>query len=390
VSAQPERPSPVERALALEALVHRHADASERQRHLHHEVAAAFARSGLYRIAAPADCGGEGVAPAEQIETIETISRFDASAGWNLMIGVVSFGLIAPAMARCRDLIADPEVVLCSSTAAVGHAERVTDGWRVSGRWQFVSGCHNSSVFGATVRLHEHGEPLPDTINHYAMVPLGEFTILDTWHVAGLCGSGSHDVELNDVLVPDERIVKPLGVWSGTTPLARFPLGPRLAYNKVAVSLGIARAAIDAFVALAEGKVPRFTSRTLRERPHAQRAVAEAEIRLRGARAAVFELLEEMWTLVRNDANVPSRLRALFQIACSDAVAGCAQAVDQVVEAAGTTANQQGHPLERLARDVRVVRQHVTVANHHIEDAGRILLGLPPTGMMLAGPNARD
>jgi hypothetical protein len=85
-------------------------------------------RSGLYRIAAPADCGGEGVAPAEQIETIETISRFDASAGWNLMIGVESFGLIAPAMARCRDLIADPEVVhYLAQTVYEGHVTDVPD-----------------------------------------------------------------------------------------------------------------------------------------------------------------------------------------------------------------------------------------------------------------------
>ena len=56
------------------------------------------------------------------------------------------------------------------------------------------------------------------------------------------------------------------------------------------------------------------------------------------------------------------RDRALLQIVCSDAVRTAADAVDTVVEAAGTTANKLGHPLERIARDVRVVRQHFTVA----------------------------
>ena len=94
---------PVKRALSLESLVHEHADESERLRHLHPDVARAFASTGLYRIAAPRDCFGEEVSPLEQIRTIEAISGFDGSAGWNLMIGIETFGLIAPAFERCRE-----------------------------------------------------------------------------------------------------------------------------------------------------------------------------------------------------------------------------------------------------------------------------------------------
>ena len=117
----------------------------------------------------------------------------------------------------------------------------------------------------------------------------------------------------------------------------------------------------------------------------AHRAVATAEVRLRSARALVFELVEEMWTKVRAHDEITGRERALFQIACSDAAAGAAQAVETVAEAAGTTANFRSSPLERLARDVRVVRQHVTVAPQHLEDGGRVLLGLNPEGPMLKG-----
>ncbi len=227
-----------------------------------------------------------------QIQVIEAVSEADASAGWNLMIGIETFGLVAPGLEACAELIADPDVIMCSSTAAVGRADAVPGGYRVSGQWQFVSGCHNSDVFGATVRLHRDGEPLPDVGNVYAIVPRGEFTILDTWHVAGLRGSGSHDVRVDDVFVPDARIVPPLGAElariarahadadANNTALLRFPLGARLAYNKVAVALGIGRAALNAFTELAAGKVPRFSSRSLRERPRAQRAVAEAEVRV--------------------------------------------------------------------------------------------------------------
>ncbi len=92
-----------------------------------------------------------------------------------------------------------------------------------------------------------------------------------------------------------------------------------------------------------------------------------------------------MWGKVIAGEHISTRERALFQLACSDAVRGCVSAIDAVCDAAGTTANSQDHPLERIARDVRVVRQHVTVANHQIDDAGRVLLGLPAQGLMLAG-----
>lgn len=373
----------IERAMALEGLVRAHADEAEVIRRLPAPVAQAFAASGLYRIAAPESLSGFDADPATQMAVIETVSRFDGSAGWNLMIGIETFALLAPGCTECRALIEDPSVVLASSTAAVGRADREGDGYRVSGRWQFVSGCHNAAVFGATVRLYEDGEPV--SANRYAMIPLPDFQIEDTWNVGGLRGSGSHDVRVEDVWVPQSQIVAPLGGGEEESNQLRFPLGSRLAFNKVAVALGIARAGIDAFIDLAEGKVPRFTSRSLRERPASQRAIAEAEVRVMKGAALVRTLLDDMWGKVVGRAHISTRERALFQLACSDAVRGCVEAVDLLCDAAGTTANQQEHPLERIARDVRVVRQHVTVASHQIDDAGRVLLGLPATGLMLSG-----
>ncbi|MEZ5560032.1 MAG: acyl-CoA dehydrogenase family protein [Pseudomonadales bacterium] len=413
------RPSPVMRARALQGLVREHADAADRERHLPAAVARAFAAAGLYRIGAPAACGGEAADPMTQIDTIETIAEADGSAGWNLMIGVETFGLIAPGLGRCPELIADPEVVMCSSTAAVGRADAVSGGYRINGQWQFVSGCHNSDVFGATVRLYRDGAPVPDRGNVYAMIERGDFEILDTWHVSGLRGSGSHDVRVADVFVPESRIIPPIGgdnrLSTGSSgaaipgaarlaaasdaagadaqrehALLRFPLGARLAYNKVAVALGIARAALTAFTGLATGKVPRFSSTSLRERGAAQRAVAVAAVRTNGARALVHDEVAQLWRAVCAGERPSARQLALFQASCSQAVADACSAVDLLADAAGTTANSIGHPLERLSRDVRVVRQHATVASHHLDDAGRVLLGLPGQGLMLRGLEASD
>ena len=266
---------------------------------------------------------------------------------------------------------------MASSTAAVGRAQRDGDGWRVSGQWQFVSGIHNAHLFGATVRLYENdGDEPIDEGNRYAVVPAGEFEIVDTWHVGGLRGSGSHDVRLANVFVPDSRIIAPIGGNAASTPQLRLPLGNRLAYNKAAVALGIARAGVDGFVELATNKQPRFTRRPLRDRPFAQRAIALAEARLIGCRAALMELSAASWRTVTAGDEVSARDRAVFQLVASDAARAAVQVVETLCEAAGTSANQLGEPLERIARDVRVVRQHATVAPHLMEDAGRTLLGL--------------
>ena len=375
--------TPQERAKSLLGLVREHADASEIQRHLKSEVANAFAREGLFRIAAPIDFFGSEQDPVTQIETIETIASVDGSAAWNLMIGIETFGLIAPGFTHCRELIEDQSVIMCSSTASAGRAEKVDGGYRVTGRWGFCSGCHNSDLFGATVFIYENGER-KESGHQYLVVPKAQFEILDTWHTAGLCGSGSHDVVLEDVFVPEERLVAPLGKVQHQSALLRMPFRSRLCYNKVAIAFGLARSALDSFVELAEGKVPRFTSKSLKNRGWAQRAIAESEVRVRSARALVIELVESLWEKARLDQPVSDKEAAIFQLACSDAVRGCIASVNQLVEAAGTTANQKGHPLERTARDIRVVGQHQTVAPHHIEDAGRVLLGVPAVDAMLA------
>ena len=373
---------PQERAKGLLGLVREHADESESQRHLKGEVATAFAQEGLFRIAAPVDFFGSEEDPVTQIETIETVASVDGSAAWNLMIGIETFGLIAPGFIHCRELIEDQSVIMCSSTASSGRAEKVDGGYRVTGRWGFCSGCHNSDLFGATVFLYKNGERVQGG-HQYLVVPKPEFEILDTWHTSGLCGSGSHDVVLEDVFVPEERLVAPLGQVQHQSPLLRMPFRSRLCYNKVAIAFGLARSALDSFVELAEGKVPRFTSKSLKNRGWAQRAIAESEVRVLSARALVIELVESLWEKARHDQPVSDKEAAIFQLACSDAVRGCIASVSQLVEAAGTTANQKGHPLERTARDIKVVGQHQTVAPHHIEDAGRVLLGVPAVDAML-------
>jgi alkylation response protein AidB-like acyl-CoA dehydrogenase len=221
-----------------------------------------------------------------------------------------------------------------------------------------------------------------------ALIPASEFEILDTWHVAGLRGSGSHDVAAHDVFVPDAHVT---AVLTGATKpretgtLYRFPPFNRLAYNKVGVATGIARAAIDHFKQLASEKLPRGSSKLLRDKVSVQLAVAEAEARLRSARAFVLDAVGEVWRATEAGREATAEQRALVHLACSSACAASIRTVEIVHSAAGTTANFTSSPLERCLRDVRVVPQHIMVSPQWAEMAGRVLLGVEGDGPLSYG-----
>jgi alkylation response protein AidB-like acyl-CoA dehydrogenase len=375
----PPYASPVASARALAPLIREAADEAERERRLPERVAIAMAEAGLYRVAVPEVYGGLACEPQLQIETIEAVSEADGAAGWNLMIGVENMGFLGPALppATAEKVFADPLLVVSGALNPLGRATPVDGGLRVSGRWPFASGCHNAHWFWGQCIIEGPEAPGGGPVLREVLIPHSEFEIVDTWHVAGLRGSGSHDVAVRELFVPEERVTAAMAApLRLADPLYRMPPLNRLAYNKVGVATGIARGALDAFAELASGTKRRGSSQALRDKPAVQRAVAEAEIALRSARAFVFEAIGTVWEAAIAGRATEPRERALVHLACSHAVRAAGDAVALVHEAAGTRANFEGHPLERRLRDVRVVSQHITVSSQWFETSGGVLMGL--------------
>ena len=385
-------------ARALQPHVRASADEAQALRHAPEPIVRKLAEAGLYRLAAPACFGGGEADPITTIEVIEAISEADGSIGWCLMIGmeVVGIGgsLMEPETAA-RLFAENPDVVMSGALNPQGRARRVDGGWLVTGRWPFASGCHHADLFWGQCRVVDDDTAVGDTADDdtaddgpprlvEVIVPRSSYSIIDTWRVNGLRGTGSHDVAVDELYVPDDMVTEVAGrrpVHDG--PLYRMPPFTRLAYNKVGVATGIARAALDAFVDLAEGKQPRLSSRALRERPRAQLRYAEAEAALRSARAFVFDVVGEVWETVSAGGMADRRQRALVRLACSHACQEAIRAVELVHQAAGTSANFETSPIGRARHDVAVVAQQVMVAPHFIEDAGRVLLGLDPNEPIL-------
>jgi indole-3-acetate monooxygenase len=374
-------PSLPERARALQPLVRERAAAAERAVAPDADVVRAMAEAGLYSMCVPSALGGAEADPLTTIATIDAIAQADGATGWVLMIGVETTGIGAACLApetAAAIIVGHPEVVICGALNPVVTARRVQGGFVVDGRWPFASGSQRADWFWGQCLVEggDRGEAVE------VFVPRSDYGIIETWNSPGLRGSGSHDVSVRGVFVPDSHVTRTrVNRPNGDGALLRIPFTSRLAYNKVGVATGIARGAIDHFVALANERAPRLSRGLLRDRPRAQLALAEAEALLGGARGFVAETVGDLWATVQRGDRPTVRQQALVRLACSSAAQSCARAVTKLFEASGTAMSDADHPLARCFRDAHVVGQHIMVSPHAIDDAGRVLLGLDPLSL---------
>lgn len=363
------------------AVLRAHGEEIERARRLPERFQRGFEEARLFRLCLPRSLGGPELHLADLVRVLETLAAGDASAAWCAMIASTTSALAAwmePAAAHA--LFAAPGAIPGGVFAPSGRARREGDGFRVSGRWSFASGCqHATSLLGGAIVADESGPERtasgrPDI--RLFFFPREAVEILDTWNVSGLCGTGSHDVAVRDRFVPAAHAVSLLsGEPRETGVTYRFPVFGLLAVGVASVALGIARRAIDELVALAAKKTPALATRRLADRATAQVAVAEAEGALGGARDHLLATIEAVAARVAAGDAIELGDRARVRIAAASAVRGAASAVDAMYELGGGSAIYQTSALQRCFRDVHVVTQHASVAAGSLELAGRALLG---------------
>ncbi len=378
--SQPAR-SAVEAARELAPVAAQFAEQAERERRLPAELSAALADAGLYRLCIPAALGGGEVAPAELVQAIEALATGDAAAGWCVAICATS-GMLAARLpeAAAREVYGSGGVV-GGVFAPSGRALAGNGDFSVSGRWRFASNVENCDwlmggcvVFdGETPRTLPGGRP--DVL--LALVPRERVEVIDTWSVSGLRGTGSHDMALDAVDVPAGRAASLItGRPLADGALYAFPPFGLLAVSIAAVTLGIARAALDDLAALAGVKVPTLATRKLAERAGTQSGLAQAEAGLRAARALLLAAVEDAWAAARAGGAISVELRAGLRLAATHAVGASAAAVDTAYGLAGGSAIYETSPLQRRFRDVHAATQHLLVGPATWELAGRTLLGL--------------
>ena len=337
-------------------------------------------------MAMPRAWGGPELDFLTQLRVIEALSIADASAGWCTMIGVDGGYMTAYIdQAVAREMYRDLDSVTAITFAPPGKAVKTKDGFIVNGRWPFGSGCQHATWLighfllfdGDSMRVGPNG--LPET--RFGFLPAEEGEILDTWTTNGLRGSGSHDWTVKDGFIPEERtfnLAAPTLYRQG--PLYTLP--NLLIYKVSGVGLGIARGAIEDFIAMASNKPLTFKSPSanktamLRDESYVQCTIAQAEALVSSARGFVFEAFGDLWnTLAAGDP--PSlRQRARGRLAMAHASAACLQAVELLYKANGGSSVYAGNLFDRRLRDMQTANQHTVVSLKTWEVTGRVLLGL--------------
>jgi indole-3-acetate monooxygenase len=227
-------------------------------------------------------------------------------------------------------------------------------------------------------RTNAHGAP--ETI--LALFPAAEVTIHDTWRTSGLCGTGSHDIEVRDVLVPTGRWTVLGGRSRIDAPLYRFPTLGLLALGVSAVSIGIARHAIEAFMELAGAKVPTGSSRTLANRGSTQKDLARARVLVESAVAFTHRAIDRAWDEAHGGTRVSLDAKAELRLAATNNAWSAAEAVDLLYHAAGGSSIYDHNVLQRCFRDVHVATQHIMVAQPTWEMVGKVMLGIDPKTLL--------
>src|SRR5262244_4241736 len=266
--------SPLDVARKLAPQIRSCADEIEATRELPRPLFEALADAGFFHLAVPRSIGGGELDLPTYIQVIEELGKADASTAWAINQGAVfaTYAARMPLEVARAIWIDTPRGVVSNTPAPTAQAVVVPGGYRVTGQQGFSTGCRHASWVAPHAQIIENGQPRRlengQLETRYLCVPVAEAELLDTWHVRGLRGTGTHHFAVRDVFVPAERsLLARTAPLIETGPLYQIPRGLVFASGDAAVSLGVARTCLATFYELAGAKTPRFMTGMLRDQP---------------------------------------------------------------------------------------------------------------------------
>ncbi|MFH8882868.1 acyl-CoA dehydrogenase family protein [Streptomyces californicus] len=373
-------------AQELVPLLARNAEQGERDRRLTDESVKLLTESGMFRLAVPKRYGGHEASLRTLVDVSATLAEGDGSASWVVAVGNSLTWVTSLFPERAQDELfgAGPDTRLSGVLTPSATAERVEGGYRVSGRWHYASGSWHAdwSVIGF---------PVPDSSGQIvdqgiALIPAADYTVEDTWFVAGMRATGSNCVVAQDVFVPDHRVVSVPKAMAGDYPVQRSGgPHPRSAFVQfltaaplAATQLGLARAALRFVGENSAEKAITFTYfEKQRDSTAFQLRVAEAAQKIDTAHLHVHRAAADIdGAAQRGEAlDTPGRIRARADL--SGAIGHVTEAIDILLTAHGAGAFAEANPLQRIWRDSAVSARHAILQPSMIKELyGKALLGV--------------
>lgn len=334
-----------------------------------------FKQVGIYRAATPRQFGGDALPPSEFLRMIERISAVDASAGWVASFGSALVYLAALPLSTQAELYKDsPDLVFAGGLFPVQPAEQVPGGLKISGQWKFASGCKGADILGVGIRGGDSTAGKPRT----ALLWPKDVEIVENWDVVGLSGTGSHELKVDGVVVPEDWTFIRGGTPTVDEPLYRYPSIAYAAQVLAVVNLGVGRAALDYAIKVGAGRTGITGAPKLADRAYYRIDLAKAEATLRSARAFFYEVTDEAYATVVAGDPVPEKLAALLRLSSTHVAKAGASAVHTAFQLSGTGAIYDGNAMQRYMREALVPPQHAFLGDGIYDSAGAVLMDIPP------------
>jgi len=375
----------MERLHALRDLIERNADANEEATQLADEVLDALERVELFKIIAPRVVGGMEAHPLLVIDALRTLSYFDGSTGWYCQAAVTG-PAVAGAFLGDRaidEIFFSGARATCAGQAAPhGKAERVGEGYRISGSFSFGSGTPNASWIVGGYILHENGVPVlrenGQPIMLIAMAPRSKVEFLGNWNVLGLRGTGSFDFRVLDQVIHRDfafDAANPEQKRGGPLYGMGFMALPSLCHSSFA--LGCTRRALDEWADYARTK-KRIPNGTLSEMETFQKELAISHARFRSAEAYVRNTFTDLFSSAER-GHIPQDLKLDSRLCASNVLAVGSQISQLALTSSATTALRNGSKIQRCFRDMQAGNAHVMTGEQSFISAGRYLAGIDRT-----------
>jgi alkylation response protein AidB-like acyl-CoA dehydrogenase len=379
--AVPEFDGLVDRARALIPSLRELEPEAERQRTVHAETIDQLRRNRLFRVLQPVRYGGMGASLPDFVAVGHEIARGSGSAGWIFGNVALHSWIIGMFPRKGQDEFwSNHDAIASSCLRPTGIAERVSRGFKIKGRWPYVSGCDHTdwTLLGAMIP-GEDGSKQPG----YLLAPRGDYRIVDEWHVSGLAGTGSKDLVIEEGFVPEHRMLTsaqanskaPPGTAVHDHPIYRIPLFSSFAFFIATPVVGMARGAVDQYIEYVKARNTLGGAtgggEVMAGLPTIQLRVGEAEMRLDAAYAFLVQATSETVAQAKTAGGVAIEQRIRNRRAQSFAARLSIEAIDELNEATGATGIFLTDTTQRIWRDVHAGTKHFSLN----WDAVRVMCG---------------
>jgi 3-hydroxy-9,10-secoandrosta-1,3,5(10)-triene-9,17-dione monooxygenase len=358
---------------------------AEQLRRLPVDTVQELQESGLFDLLRPARYGGQQADFQAILDPVRRLAHGCTSTAWTAGFFTLHNWMLALFGEQAQDdAFASQPFLASSPLAPTGRGTPTDGGVRLTGRWSWATGVMegNWTIVGALCGPDDRIHPA------LALVPADDYEVVDVWQTDGMRATGSNDIVIADVFVPEHRLVKVTDIYGGTAPGAvlhdadvyRWPMVPALSFLAAMPALGTAERVVEIYTQRLSERVIAYEGSKQKDKPAAQARLGEARVRLRALHGLLADTIARIEAILAAGDRVPRTVRADARLAAAHIVKESRGVIAHLLEASGASAHFLDNPLQRAKRDVDVLSGHVIFDY----DASRELAGALAIGLKVS------